>query len=1318
MEERKDICEGYERDSVQQLDKLAKDKNERFPIYPLTYIQAVYDARTKERLDSILWKCNNVYLPWMGSAGDTRIQLPFWMRRKGIIITYKNLDEETITEKLTYDLCIADDFFRLDSSWTRITDALPVGGNITIGSNGNWFQDGVDTGFKAQGPKGDNGLTPMLRTVNNKLQYSYDGEVWNEISEYIAAWFRFQDNKIQISRDQKTWSDLSKPFTQDLYIKGYVATSSALPSTGVKQGDIYMVGPTYAAEDTEHKNPIYRMYVYNDSGWVDNGVFQSIAAGVVQTIGNSETEVMSQKAVSSIVGLDTYPVFSDTKPYVKGEIVNYGGLLYEFTADHEAGAWIGTDVVESSLKKDIIPNIIYNISAVTKKFDYATFREAAKLVPVSKRFPGMMITYCTPTGWQIWKLLLDDTIELNNYNFAEVIKNWVRIYPLTSVMWERTSTLSSVNFRMEDYIKIVGIHTSDAFTLFTSKGLKRFYIKYFGRIGEGESLRYRVGIFYNDGADDVSIGTTEILSTVVKAMTEEEQKNIALTIKGNDIVFNLIVNLSEPQVDDNHVFTVDQAALNPSIISAFQLYTNKGDATNITFTAYNEYWEVVPLDLTLRNTYCIKLSFPKASTGANGSFGLNLFGIIDPNYAIANKSIRFTRSYTGLNISRSDTGQTFDVIVSDTFNVECYIKQDSVTAWIYVNGIYCGKWAFEGVSNKCLLFQPTSETWKTLDSVDVVWINDVSFAEKSFVNNLTTNKLVAKSIINNDNLSIDSFTESKCKQRGIELVSGEYNTAGAIYKLPLGLSAKFRMKFDFKANFNMNAGEPRYIKLLDIPVTNVSWNQQYDKLFNIYLIAGKPTNKTLSVNNVNINCTIPEYNSGVRVTWGSDTNNAYVDHIPDDIATKAFRGEDAFSIRFTGDPTIAENQDLIISNDGTEIKIKHELATSDIAVFVLRDYSTLNDLYNAIKEDANLTDFEFDFRCISQHLPSDLLLFEKIYFCQEIPNGNVSPGGGFAAGSHWDAFPVYLPLNDEKWHTVEIYIDGDRATDTLRATLDGIYKFNVYRPAPITDIVYKGVCYIGGDSDGNSANISLRNLQYDLGETSSFSPHICVTVMHHLVDEPDGYTDPMQGAYYSGIGKIITFVEKAINKGWKPITLEQLDDYIYGRNEKIPNKSLLLTFDDSIVELFTNDKFRGLFSQFGIKPTTLMISKALDEDTDKIVSAANNAGYSVFLHDFTHNLYIGCYKYSELGAHLEEGRKMMLDRWGIFCDKMGNNFEWGTPMSSKVQRDHGFSISFGATTSQPMGLISKGSNPYYMNRINLQYTDDWTVWDDLLGYCD
>ena len=38
---------------------------------------------------------------------------------------------------------------------------------VTIGENGNWFLDGVDTGVKAQGPKGDDGLTPYICNNGN-----------------------------------------------------------------------------------------------------------------------------------------------------------------------------------------------------------------------------------------------------------------------------------------------------------------------------------------------------------------------------------------------------------------------------------------------------------------------------------------------------------------------------------------------------------------------------------------------------------------------------------------------------------------------------------------------------------------------------------------------------------------------------------------------------------------------------------------------------------------------------------------------------------------------------------------------------------------------------------------------------------------------------------------------------------------------------------------------------------------------------------------------------------------------------------------------
>lgn len=33
---------------------------------------------------------------------------------------------------------------------------------IIIGSNGNWFIDGADTGIKSQGPQGEAGLTPYI----------------------------------------------------------------------------------------------------------------------------------------------------------------------------------------------------------------------------------------------------------------------------------------------------------------------------------------------------------------------------------------------------------------------------------------------------------------------------------------------------------------------------------------------------------------------------------------------------------------------------------------------------------------------------------------------------------------------------------------------------------------------------------------------------------------------------------------------------------------------------------------------------------------------------------------------------------------------------------------------------------------------------------------------------------------------------------------------------------------------------------------------------------------------------------------------------
>lgn len=280
---------------VQQLMK-KEDGQNRKPIYPPTVIQAVFEGKTGASLQAILAQFNSIYVQYQGTPKDTRLIIPMEMRRAGLTITYMDMESNTITERANSAVQKDNDHWGLDVNWSRV-DELSLSGDISVSAKGTWIINGVDTGIKAVGPKGDTGLTPWLKTIDNKLHFSYDNVTWEPCSENIAAWFRWSGNKIQISRDNKTWTDLSSKFADNVHIKGYVANYASLPS-GAVQGDIYGVGPTYAAEDTARTNPIYRYYVRNANSWVDNGSFTSISAGVVQETGDSETEVMSQKAVS------------------------------------------------------------------------------------------------------------------------------------------------------------------------------------------------------------------------------------------------------------------------------------------------------------------------------------------------------------------------------------------------------------------------------------------------------------------------------------------------------------------------------------------------------------------------------------------------------------------------------------------------------------------------------------------------------------------------------------------------------------------------------------------------------------------------------------------------------------------------------------------------------------------------------------------------------------------------------------------------------------------------------------------------------------
>ena len=271
---------------IQQLIKKNSQEGRYEDIFPKTFIDAVKDRGSGNNLTEILSGFNMYFLSYNGSREQTRLQVPTSIRKTGLWITYVLYDKTVVTEWYAGE-AIDDNSWKNLSNWRVGTNMLV--GDISISSDGYWIINGVITNTKAQG---EQGITPILRVgSNNHLQVSYtNGSSWLDISDNIAAWFRWKDNRIQISRDsQLTWENLSDKFLDNLRIQDYVETVDKLP-TNASLGSIYMVGP-----DSKGK---YRLHVNSSTGWIDNGEFAGLSVGVVQKLGQSITEVPSQKLLS------------------------------------------------------------------------------------------------------------------------------------------------------------------------------------------------------------------------------------------------------------------------------------------------------------------------------------------------------------------------------------------------------------------------------------------------------------------------------------------------------------------------------------------------------------------------------------------------------------------------------------------------------------------------------------------------------------------------------------------------------------------------------------------------------------------------------------------------------------------------------------------------------------------------------------------------------------------------------------------------------------------------------------------------------------
>jgi hypothetical protein len=110
--------------SIKQLYALeATESGERTskqPVFPATLTRSVYDPQTGQTLDSILRSFNSLYLDYAGTSKATRLSVLPILRRKGLLITYRDLYGVTVTERCEDDSEKDTEAFGEDACWTRI----------------------------------------------------------------------------------------------------------------------------------------------------------------------------------------------------------------------------------------------------------------------------------------------------------------------------------------------------------------------------------------------------------------------------------------------------------------------------------------------------------------------------------------------------------------------------------------------------------------------------------------------------------------------------------------------------------------------------------------------------------------------------------------------------------------------------------------------------------------------------------------------------------------------------------------------------------------------------------------------------------------------------------------------------------------------------------------------------------------------------------------------------------------------------------------------------------------------------------------------
>lgn len=302
---------------------------------------------------------------------------------------------------------------------------------------------------------------------------------------------------------------------------------------------------------------------------------------------NGIKEAMDEQAesINSNMGVDDYPVFSASEAYSKGKVVNYNGKLYQFTSDHAAGTWTGTDVEPYNLKKDIEER-------------YGTYTDNPEFIRV----------YTDAEGKFLWGIRIDGTVEWAK-GVPTPVQNALKeladkLGEIDVAMWPLTASFSASPSVVE--------YTGSAKEITLSWTVKR----------KGANATV-TSLTVKQGSNSVYSGTVNPGSQKVSVNTKGSTKyDLSATADGMTVTGSAVVNMVLP-IYFGFAEATSASVLNITSLGKQAIKTSPGGTYTLTNGTEGHYmWLCVPDTMTISRVTLNGFDVPmEAAQSASTSLG-------------------------------------------------------------------------------------------------------------------------------------------------------------------------------------------------------------------------------------------------------------------------------------------------------------------------------------------------------------------------------------------------------------------------------------------------------------------------------------------------------------------------------------------------------------------------------------------------------------------------------------------------------------------------------------------------------------------------